>query len=246
MKNDNVIDFSTLKKGKKNAAQRKAPETEDDVSALLSALPEHIQATLGERFTYLMMFAMISGRVAELLKQDGRNPDLFEPERESMDFFLQNGPFYSTGKKEPLWNGPLYDCAEDGVCYRAASTIEMDGEEGFNLTVNLLKRQANGDQWMVYADGEWEPGPSDDYFDYLSVLREDWEDGLDFEPPELVEELDLNPSVLNVLDAAGIVSVAELCEKTAGELLALKGIGKKSLEAIRDELACWDLTLKNE
>jgi hypothetical protein len=116
------------------------------------------------------------------------------------------------------------------------------------LTLDLLKQEEGQDQWLFYSDGAWVEGPSDDYFDYLNGVRAGWfDDGdADFEPPENVADLDLSAAVIRALRNAGIETVDQLCEKTAAELLAVKGIGRRSLEAIEAELSYCDLKLKKE
>lgn len=54
------------------------------------------------------------------------------------------------------------------------------------------------------------------------------------EPEKL--ELDIPVPALKALEAAGYRSADDLRAASDDELLALKGVGKKSLEAIRDQL----------
>ena len=246
---DNVIDFRSLQGKKKNAAQQaKSAQAEmNELMARLSALPERTRMLIESRFTYLMMFTIVSARTAEMLKEEGFDPDAFEPDEDVMEYFLSNGPFYLEGEDESLWNGPMFDCRREGALYRVASTIGMD-EKGFDLTLDLLKQEEGQDQWLFYSDGAWVEGPSDDYFDYLDAVRNGWfdgdEDDLDFGPPENVDDLDLSAAVIRALRNAGIETVDQLCEKTAADLLAVKGIGRRSLEAIVNELSCYDLELE--
>ena len=257
MSKDNVIDFNTLK----NSKQKKSPAVPDQEEAELSemfsrlaALPAHMQEYIGARFIHLMMFTALATRAAEMLKNAGYDPEDFEPEPESADAFLCSGPYLPEDEDQDYaWNGPLFDAVKDGVTYRVAATIEPEGKDGINLALDLLKREGDDDTWQIFADGEWQPGPPDEYFEYMAVMRnwpdgdEDWdasEDWDDDELPQSVHELDLSSAVINALVGSGIETVEELCGKTAGELLKIKGIGKRSIELIEEELDCYGLSLK--
>lgn len=50
--------------------------------------------------------------------------------------------------------------------------------------------------------------------------------------------------VFNRLEEGGIHSIAELCTRTAGQLLALRGFGVWSLACVQDALAARGLTLR--
>ena len=76
------------------------------------------------------------------------------------------------------------------------------------------------------------------------MIRDDWDE--EDEAPETIYDLDLSSSIICALDDAGIETLEDLCGKTAEELLSIKGIGRKSIQAIRDELICYGLRLKDE
>ncbi len=247
MPDDNVIDFGSLKKP---IAAKQANSEMNEMLSRIAALPSHMQDYISERFTNLVTFTMISARVVELLRENGYDPDDFEPEEETVDYFLAHGPFLpdlsSSGDGEdypPIWNGPMYDSVQDEVIYRVATFVELDGDEGFDLTIDLLKQEEEGENWQILVDGEWQPGPPDEYFAYLSMIRDDWDDD---EPLKTIYDLDLSSSIICALDDAGIETVEDLCGKTAEELLLIKGIGRKSIQAIRDELIFYGLRLKDD
>ncbi len=248
MSDDNVIDFRSLKDKKYSTPHEQEEAEMKEMMARLSALPDHMKEFVTQRFTFLVMYTILSARVAELLKDRGYNPDGFEPEEESTDAFLNYGPFFPSDDDDegPEWNGPMFDSVQDEVTYRVATSIELEGEDGFNLTLDLLKREGEDENWQILIDDEWMPGPPDEYFTYLGMVR-DWmddEDDEDFDPLESVYDLDLSASVIAALARSGIETVEDLCEKTAEDLLGIKGIGRKSIKAIKDELAYYGLGLR--
>ena len=245
MPDDNVIDFGSLKKP---IAAKQANSEMNEMLSRIAALPSHMQDYISERFTNLVTFTMISARVAELLRENGYDPDDFEPEEETVDYFLAHGPFLpdlsSSGDGEdypPIWNGPMYDSVQDEVIYRVATFVELDGDEGFDLTIDLLKQEEEGENWQILVDDEWQPGPPDEYFGYLSMIRDDWD-----EAPESIYDLVLPNNVISALARNGIETIEDLCSKTPYDLLALKGIGMKSVEMISEELEYHGLGLKKE
>ncbi len=251
MPDDNVIDFGSLKKP---IAAKQANSEMNEMLSRIAALPSHMQDYISERFTNLVTFTMISARVAELLRENGYDPDDFEPEEETVDYFLAHGPFLpdlsSSGDGEdypPIWNGPMYDSVQDEVIYRVATFVELDGDEGFDLTIDFLKQDEEDGNWQIFVDGEWRPGPPAFYFDYLSMMREDlleeeWDE--EEEPLENIYDLELPFNVKSALARNGIEDLDDLCSKTPAELLSLKGIGRRSVEMIEEELEHCGLGLK--
>ncbi len=61
-----------------------------------------------------------------------------------------------------------------------------------------------------------------------------------------IRNLNLRKEVLNPLNGAGILSIGELREFTAKELMELKRIGKGAIEEIQDALYPYNLHLKEE
>lgn len=254
MPKDNVIDFNARKQEKKKPGPDKKKQGPDgvfpDMDKLLSKmsiLPRPLQETIGDRFTFLTMFSMIAVHTTEMLREEGWNPNDFQPEEDSMETFLRRGPTLymdEDGTQNDFWNGPLFDSERDGTLYRVASTILMD-EEGFNMNLDLLRLEKNGEKWDYYDDGKWNPGPPAYIFDFLRTAR-DAEDGEADETPEKVYELDLSDALIAALMTNGIHTVKDLCGKTTKELLAIKGVGRKSIQAIQDELRYYGLSLRRE
>ena len=243
MPDDNIIDFGKFKKNK-NAPQNQEEREMDEMMDRLSALPVHMQEYITNRFAFLTMYTMVAARTAEMLKEAGYDPDEFDPEEESTEAFLSYGPFESDEDREPLWNGPMFDCVKKGVTYRVASTIEMEGQDGFNLSLDILKRKDHEGNWKIFMDNKWQDdGPPDEYFHYLSMLR-GWDLDDEDDDPESVFDLDLPSNVISALARNDIETIEDLCNKTAQELLSLKGIGKKSLDMITEVLNDLGLQLK--
>ncbi len=61
-----------------------------------------------------------------------------------------------------------------------------------------------------------------------------------------IDELGLSVRAANCLRNAGIVTIGALVERSDSDLLAKKNFGKKSLNEIKDSLAKFDLSLRNE
>ena len=251
---DNVIDFSSLKKRPTLKGNSIDNDTafQEELSDMLSKIPAHMQDFVGRRFTFLMMYSVVTARVAEMLTEEGYEPSDFDPEEESTEAFLANGPFFTEDEdRAPVWNGPMFDAIDDEIFYRVASNIELHGEDEMKINLDLMKREEDGGNWQILVDGEWQPGPPDEYFDYLSMMREDWdEDEEDWEDeeeaPESIYDLVLPNNVISALARNGIETVKDLCDKTPYDLLALKGIGLKSVEMISEELEYLGLGLKRE
>lgn len=250
MPHDNVIDFGSLKGHKSRPKVQKSERIEDDaafqaeLASMMGKIPAHMQEYVGRRFSFLMMYSVVTARVAEMLTELDYDPENFEPEEESTEAFLANGPFFiEDDDKAPLWNGPMFDAVEDEIFYRVASNITLDGEDNMEILHDLLKREEDGGKWQILVDGEWQPGPPDEYFGYLSMMRDDWEDE---EEPETIYDLNLSSSIICALDDAGIETISDLCGKTTEELLSIKGIGRKSIQAIRDELIYYGLRLSDD
>ncbi len=253
MSKDNVIDFNALKNNRQKKGPAVSEQEEAELSELfahLTALPDPMQKYINSRFIYLMMFSALATHVADMLKKNGYDPEDFEPEEDSANAFLSSGPYFPEDDDPDFaWNGPMFDAVRNGVTYRVASTITPDGKDDASLTLDLLKQEGESGNWQIFADGEWQPGPSDEYFDYLSIMRdwaddEDDDDWDDEDPPESIHDLDLSISLISALVSSGIETVEELCGKTAGELLKIKGIGRKSVARIEEELDYYGLRLK--
>lgn len=247
MPKDNVIDYGSLKKRKpipKNeVGSNNDAAFQAQMEDMLSKIPTHMQEFVGRRFSFLMMYSVVTARVAEMLTELKYDPSDFDPEEESTEAFLANGPFFTVDEENiPIWNGPMFDAIIDEVTYRVASNIELHGEDSMEITFDLLKWEEDGENWQIFENGEWQPGPPDEYFGYLSMMREDWDE--EEEAPESIYDLVLPNNVISVLARNGIESIDDLCNKTPYDLLKLKGIGLKSVEMISEELEYLGLGLK--
>lgn len=250
MSKDNVIDFGSFRKHPASISKSRENETRAELETVMGNIPAHMQEFVGHRLTFLMMFTVVTARVAEMFTDLGYDPSDFDPEEESTEAFLANGPFFTEDEdRAPLWNGPMYDAVDDEIFYRVASNITLDGEDIMEITFDLLKQEEDGGKWQILVDGEWQPGPPDEYFYYLSMMRDDWDEDEEWdeeEAPESIYDLALTNNVISALARNGIETIEDLCSKTPYDLLALKGIGMKSVEMISEELEYHGLGLKKE
>ena len=74
--------------------------------------------------------------------------------------------------------------------------------------------------------------------------EEDWDDDEDDAPLETIYDLVLPNNVISILARNGIETIDDLCSKTPYDLLALKGIGRRSVEMIEEELEYHGLEMK--
>ena len=250
MPDDNVIDFGSLKKHPTPKGESDSA-FQEELASMLDKIPAHMQEYVGRRFSFLMMYSVVTARVAEMLTHEGYDPSDFDPEEESTEAFLAYGPFFTADEENiPIWNGPMFDAVDDEIVYRVASNIELHGEDSMEITFDLLKREEDGGNWQIFENGEWQPGPPDEYFAYLSMIREDledeedWDDDEDDAPLETIYDLVLPNNVISILARNGIETIDDLCSKTPYDLLALKGIGRRSVEMIEEELEYHGLEMK--
>ncbi|MBC7288278.1 MAG: DNA-directed RNA polymerase subunit alpha [Armatimonadetes bacterium] len=59
-----------------------------------------------------------------------------------------------------------------------------------------------------------------------------------------IEDVDFSVRTYNCLKKSGINTIGDICERTADELLAIRGLGEHSLREIIEKLAQWDLKLR--
>ncbi len=62
----------------------------------------------------------------------------------------------------------------------------------------------------------------------------------------LISEINMSTRLINALMNAGIATLNELTEKTADDVINFKGMGKKSFEELKEILADFGLTFKDE
>ena len=137
MSKDNVIDFGSFRKRPAPTGKGIENENRAELEAMMGTIPANMQDFVGRRFTFLMMFTVVTARVAEMLTDLDYDPSDFDPEEESTEAFLANGPFFSTDEENiPIWNGPMFDAIIDEVTYRVASNIELHGEDSMEITSN--------------------------------------------------------------------------------------------------------------
>ena len=81
MPHDNVIDFGSLKK-RHNSQKGESIESDAafqaEMEAMLDKIPAHMQEFVGRRFTFLMMYSVVTARVAEMLTHEGYDPSDFD------------------------------------------------------------------------------------------------------------------------------------------------------------------------
>ena len=149
---------------------------------------------------------------------------------------------------DQLWNGPRFYYEGQGFEVRVASTVAFSEDDNTVFSIDILKLEDGADHWLFWSDGKWQAGPPEDVFDYIDALRQDmldedddgeyawFDDDDDDEWENSVGSMLLPPNVIEALQRAGIEKIADLARMTDTELLAIRGIGKKSLADIREAL----------
>ena len=59
-----------------------------------------------------------------------------------------------------------------------------------------------------------------------------------------IEDLDLSVRSYNCLKRAGISTVMELTQKSEEDMMKVRNLGKKSLKEVKDKLASYNLSFK--
>ena len=174
-----------------------------------------------------------------------------------VDLFMKQISENNEDALELLWNGPYFDWNDDsGIAYRAATTIFKHAMGEFGLSIDLLRISEDDDNWQIYNDGQWVDGPSRGFFEFLETRRDGWFDGDFFDEDDedddddwddddwddddewesSVESMPLSDNIISALRRAGIEKIETLKQMTDAELLAINGIGKKSVKSIREAL----------
>ena len=110
-------------------------------------------------------------------------------------------------------------------------------EEAVKLSARMLS--AHLDLFIAYEhESAW---PAEDF---RMVTEEKKEENKAYDIP--IKELEFSVRSLNCLQQENIRTLGELALKRASDLLAIKNFGKKSLYEIRDKLAQYGLSLKDE
>jgi len=209
-----------------------------------------------DRLSMLMTFSMLAAHVNAELTRAGIDPNPFCVNESSLDLFLADELEESDGSGEDgvdFFNGPFFEGGDDEYEYRVGTTVCLQGE-GTAMAAHILRRREEEDDWETWFDGKWEKqGPPAEIFEALAMERikelmfdvagdrlppEAWdEDAWDEDNwEENVDSLMLTPSVIAALHKAGIHEIEQLRDMTDEQLLAIKGIGKKSLKQIREAL----------
>lgn len=113
----------------------------------------------------------------------------------------------------------------------------LDGPVWLFLSMYDITFDATTILGAVYtADGEGEPRP----FEPIS-------DGLPEHASRLsLEELGLSTPLLHCLESEGITTAADLCGRTAEDLLEIRDLGQQRLQEVRDRMAAVGLRLWGE
>lgn len=252
MPKDNIIDFNSRKASKKQPEPLPMTGPQHVMDALteyFSALPqnglmEEAGGLATEMVGRVMLYTTIVAKVSEVIINAGLDPDNFELDDESYARFMQiditdDEPLDedALNDHENLWNGPWFDWSDEDTTYRVATTIIISSQGIGALGMDLLRIEEDDDYWQMYNEGKWYEGPPADVFDFLIAQREDmWEDDDDEEWEASIDSMLLPPNVITALHNAGIHEIEELKELSDADLLKIKGIGKKSLEDIREAL----------
>lgn len=217
-----------------------------------------------EKVSMLIMLGFVATKVSEVLESAGLDPNNFTVDEDSLDLFMDLEEtevdveaFMKAVSEndesalELLWNGPYYDWnMETGMTYRAATTIFKQAMGEFGLSIDLLRIGEDDDNWQIYNDGLWLDGPSEGFFEYLEARREGWfdddfsdEDDEDWDDEDWENSIDsmlLSANITSALHGAGIDTIDALKKLTDAELFAIKGIGRKSIQNIREALEIED------
>ena len=247
-----IIDFNQHRK-KRSGNDFDDVLSPDTLMERLSTLPENglmssVSEAINDRMSLLLFLAEIGRQATDVLMSSGFDPDRFALDGDSLERFLSGAGDWD---EDALWNGPFFDWDEDDFTVRLATTIRIEAEPAgdgmpLQLLMAILRLNEGDENWQrLTEDGRWvNDAPPAEYFDLMDMFPEDWEDDeddADWDDEDWGEDsifsLDLTPSILNALEKAGIMSVEALSGMTDAALLAVKGIGKKSLATIRRTLA---------
>ena len=252
-----IIDFNEHKK-----RSAPPPPAEDalptEVLEHLSNLPDNalmgsLARIVNHKMLRLLLLTEIGAKVTEAIKSVGMDPDDFHVYPPSVNRYLSA----DITEKDPLWNGPWIDWDTEERTIRLATTIIPDPqEEGLpgSFAMDVLRLDDGADSWLRLGEGGWiDDGPPAEFFDMLELYGddawddedddEDWDDDWDDDDDNFyrsgAEFLDLGLSigVCQKLVSHEIKTVEQLAAMTDEQLLAIPGIGKKTLDRIRAALA---------
>lgn len=267
----NIIDFKSGKPKKAPKKETNTPpvgfrEMMDATALLFSDLPQHGMVfdaadAVRRRVSKLLLFTALVAQANEAIQKVGLDPSGFMVDEMSLDLFITKDlPHVSREDQESIehYNGPFFeDDGGDRWIYRVATTV-FEEDDGVGMATDVLRLDRDAESWETWYDGKWRRnGPPAHIFEVIAMetvkemveeisgapvpeiyddYEEDWEDS--------IESLMVTPGIIAALGRAGIETIEQLTNMTEREVLAIKGIGKKALEDIKDALDFEDLTLK--
>ena len=247
------VDFNDVKRKQSKKDAQNEPISE--IAALFggdqpdNALLEQTARAVMDKAARLALLMEIAKEACTLIKKAGFDLDTFVLDRGALNYFLMAGIEEANLEdlpREGIWNGPRYFFEGDDFEVRVVSTVVIRDSESMAFSIDILKLYDDEDHWKIWAKGQWQAGPPKGAFEQIDAMRmhmldEDddeahlWSD--DGDAWELgVEYMLLPPNVIRALLNAGITEIDTLKQMTDEQLLAIKGIGKKSLADIHDAL----------
>ncbi len=268
----NVIDFNSRKK--KIGANAETPPTGfqemmDAATLLFKDLPQHEMMfdaadALKRRVYKLLLFTSLTTQVNEAIQKVGLDPAGFMVDEMSLDLFIARDlPQITSETRDEIeyFNGPFFeDDSDDKWLYRVATTVFSE-EDGIGMASDVMRLDRDAESWEMWYDRKWHKnGPPKSIFEVnaMVAIKEMVEEVTGAPVPEIYDEDDededwdnsidsmlLTPGVIAALRQAGIETIDQLSEMTEADILAIKGIGKKALEDIKDALDFENLKLKD-
>ena len=221
---------------------------------------------LRRRVFKLLLFTSLVKQAQEAVKKAKLDPTGFMVDEMSLDLFITRDlPQVTPETRDEIdyFNGPFFDDdSDDRWLYRVASTVFVE-DDGVGMATDVMRLDRNAESWETWFDGRWrKKGPPAHIFEAVAMetvrdmveeisgesmpeLDDDDDDENDDDWEGSVESLMLTPGIIASLGRAGIETIDQLTEMTEAEVLAIKGIGKKALEDIKDALDIEDLKLKD-
>lgn len=255
---DNIVDFNAYKNKRQTLDEVVDPNLDEAVKHF-SELPDNklmdkVGAIVNDKLSRLLMLADIGKQVTQLCASFGFDVNGFVPEERSLEHYM-TARF--SPDEDAEWNGPWFDWRTKEFIVRIVTTIvvEEDADGGVvptKLFLECFRLVRGNDYWQSLQKKQWiDEGPDDDefdyYFDYVFDTAEESRDE-DWLYPGFDEDtrffININYGVYRVLHGAGVDTIEALTKMTEAQLLALKGIGPKMLEKIKNALAERGLKLK--
>lgn len=128
----------------------------EQLSSIFASLPQN--ALMHEANTLILqkaartiIYLQITGRVSEVIKNIGFDPDDFKPDKDTFEDFLimdpEDYPEDEMHDPDNVFNGPVYDWRDGDRVYRIATTIGFD-EDGdmSSVYITLLKLERGAER----------------------------------------------------------------------------------------------------